>query len=65
MIIKKMKINKEVFVSLQHENPPSLSTMLKCAGRFFFFGLSELYHGWDYLGIVSEIINDYKNEVHD
>ena len=23
-----------LFVSLQHENPPSLSTMLKCAGRF-------------------------------
>ena len=22
-------------LSLQHENPPSLSTMLKCAGRFF------------------------------
>jgi hypothetical protein len=21
---------------LQHENPPSLSTMLKCAGRFFY-----------------------------
>ena len=23
-------------VPLQHENPPSLSTMLKCAGRFFY-----------------------------
>ena len=27
-----------LFVSLQHENPPSLSTMLKCAGRFCFYG---------------------------
>ena len=26
-----------LFVSLQHENPPSLSTMLKCAGRFCFY----------------------------
>ncbi len=25
--------NKAVF--LHHQNPPSLSTMLKCAGRFF------------------------------
>ena len=25
---------QRLFVSLQHENPPSLSTMLKCAGRF-------------------------------
>ena len=24
-------------VPLQHENPPSLSTMLKCAGRFCFY----------------------------
>ena len=24
---------------LQHENPPSLSTMLKCAGRFFYMYL--------------------------
>ena len=23
---------------MQHENPPSLSTMLKCAGRFCFYG---------------------------
>ena len=27
-----------LFVFLQHENPPSLSTMLKCAGRFCFYG---------------------------
>ena len=26
---------QRLFISLQHENPPSLSTMLKCAGRFF------------------------------
>ena len=26
---------QRLFVSLQCENPPSLSTMLKCAGRFF------------------------------
>ena len=26
-----------LFVSLQRENPPSLSTMLKCAGRFCFY----------------------------
>lgn len=30
-----------------------------------FSELSELYHGWNYLDRVSEIINDYKNEVHD
>ena len=24
-------------VPLQHENPPSLFTMLKCAGRFYFY----------------------------
>ena len=29
---------QRLFISLQHENPPSLSTMLKCAGRFFFYG---------------------------
>ena len=28
---------QRLFVSLQHENPPSLSTMLKCAGRFCFY----------------------------
>ena len=27
-----------LFVPLRHENPPSLSTMLKCAGRFCFYG---------------------------
>ena len=27
-----------------------------------FLELSELYHGWNYLDRVSEIINDYKNE---
>ena len=26
---------KKMFVLLYHQNPPSLSTMLKCAGRFF------------------------------
>lgn len=30
-----------------------------------FSKLSELYHGLNYLDRVSEIINDYKNEVHD
>ena len=25
----------KMFVLLYHQNPPSLSTMLKCAGRFF------------------------------
>ena len=29
---------QRLFVSLQRENPPSLSTMLKCAGRFCFYG---------------------------
>ena len=29
-----------LFVSFQHENPPSLSTMLKCAGRFCFYNSS-------------------------
>ena len=29
---------QRLFVSLQHENPPSLSTMLKCVGRFCFYG---------------------------
>ena len=28
---------QRLFVSLQHENPPSLSTMLKCAGRFCIY----------------------------
>lgn len=27
---------QQMLVFLQHENPPSLSTMLKCAGRFVF-----------------------------
>ena len=27
-----------------------------------FSELSELYHGWNYLDRISEIINDYKNE---
>ena len=27
-----------------------------------FSELSELYHGWNYLDRVSEIINNYKNE---
>ena len=27
---------RKLFVSLHHQNPPSLSTMLKCAGRFFY-----------------------------
>ena len=27
---------KKMFVHLHHQNPPSLSTMLKCAGRFIF-----------------------------
>lgn len=31
---------QRLFVSLQHENPPSLSTMLKCAGRFIFLYIS-------------------------
>ena len=34
-----------LFVPLQHENPPSLSTMLKCAGRFclYTFEYGESY----------------------
>ncbi|MBQ0048741.1 MAG: hypothetical protein KBT12_00660, partial [Bacteroidales bacterium] len=31
----KVCTNEILFVPLHHENPPSLSTMLKCAGRFF------------------------------
>ena len=31
------------FVPLQHQYPPSLSTMLKCAGRFFLYiSLAEI-----------------------
>ena len=29
------------FVLLQHQNPPSLSTMLKCAGRFIFIPMAN------------------------
>ena len=32
---KKLAKRTKKFVFLQHQNPPSLSTMLKCAGRFF------------------------------
>ena len=28
-------------VPLHHQNPPSLSTMLKCAGRFMFMQMSN------------------------
>ena len=31
-----------MFVILQHQNPPSLSTMLKCAGRFIFKFMANL-----------------------
>ena len=30
-----------MFVLLQHQNPPSLSTMLKCAGRFIFIPMDS------------------------
>ena len=39
--------NDKFFISLHHENPPSLSTMLKCAGRFFYTYISswqQQYH---------------------
>nr|DAU38844.1 MAG TPA: hypothetical protein [Caudoviricetes sp.] len=29
--------DQRLFVSLQHENPPSLSTMLKCVGCFCIY----------------------------
>jgi len=31
----------EMFVFLRHENPPSLSMMLKCAGRFIFIPMTN------------------------
>jgi len=34
---KKHLLNEKLFVLLQHQNPPSLSTMLKCAGRFILY----------------------------
>ena len=34
---KKLAKRTKKFVFLQHQNPPSLSTMLKCAGRFFYY----------------------------
>ena len=35
--LKKSLCHQGLFVTLRHENPPSLSTMLKCAGRFCFY----------------------------
>ncbi len=38
-----------MFLTLQHQNPPSLSTMLKWyAGRFFFmvYILTDFYRKW-------------------
>ncbi len=42
LFFKKNCAKEEIYISLRHENPPSLSTMLKCAGRFF---MHTLHHG--------------------
>ena len=34
--LQKSLFYQRLFICLQHENPPSLSTMLKCAGRFLW-----------------------------
>ena len=36
---------RELFVSLQHKNPPSLSTMLKCVGLFCIYIYSNFGFG--------------------
>ena len=51
----KVCVIKDYFVSLQHENPPSLSMMLKCAGRFCFYRyMAKKKHRGHYCKVCGE-----------